>query len=491
MGWLILAAIVYFFYKVSVSGDASSRPSKNYNRSSYTSASYQKLPAPSKKLNEEQVFIENVELSAEQQDLFDKIEQSNEHFFITGKAGTGKSVLLQYLKYKSKKKLVVGAFTGIAALNVGGQTLNSLFRLPTDLIQPGNIELNGKVATLLRNIDTVVIDEISMVRVDMMEAIDLLLRKARGSETPFGGAQIVMFGDVYQLPPVVADRGLHEYFAHNYGGPYFFNAPVWKDTKLNIFELMHNFRQKDDEEFKGILNAIRVNEVGEEVINSLNLRCFNTVPTENVITVAPRNNTVDQINAERLAKLTTPLFEYKAEISGNLERSYFPTEEYLRLKKGAQVMLLKNDPEKRWVNGTVGTVDSLSSTEIRVKINGEIVYSIPKATWMKIEYYYDQETRTVEQRLLSSFTQFPLRLAWAFTIHKSQGKTYNSVVVNMEGGAFAHGQTYVALSRCVSLNGLYLTQPIKREDIIVDPLVINFMSQVKVEEVKLANPTSY
>jgi ATP-dependent exoDNAse (exonuclease V) alpha subunit len=204
------------------------------------------------------------------------------------------------------------------------------------------------------------------------------------------------------------------------------------------------------------------------------------VPTENVITVAPRNDTVDQINAERLAELKTPLFEYQAEISGNLERSYFPTEEYLRLKKGAQVMLLKNDSEQRWVNGTVGVIEYLSPTEIKVKIiikNGDVVYSIPKATWQRIEYYYDAETRDVEQRVLSSFTQFPIRLAWAFTIHKSQGKTYNSVVVNMEGGAFAHGQTYVALSRCVSLNGLYLTQPIKREDIIVDPLVISFMSR--------------
>jgi hypothetical protein len=293
---------------------------------------HQKPPTPSKKLNEDQIFIEQVKLSAEQQNLFNKIENSNENFFITGKAGTGKSVLLQYLKYKSKKKLIVGAFTGIAALNVGGQTLNSLFRLPTGLIQPENIHLNGKVAFLLKNIDIIVIDEVSMVRVDMMVAIDILLRKARRNEAPFGGVQIVMFGDVYQLPPVVADRGLHEYFAHNYGGPYFFNAPVWTDAKLNIFELTYNFRQKDDEEFKKILNAIRINEAGGEVLNSLNLRCFDTVPAENVITVAPRNDTVDQINAEKLAKLAAPIFEYKAEISGNLEQSYFPTEELEAIK---------------------------------------------------------------------------------------------------------------------------------------------------------------
>lgn len=482
MWWLILIGIIfYFIYQASKKGSSSSAAPKTYNNNY---SSYQKPRTPSKKLNEDQVYIDKITLSVEQQSLFERIENSNENFFITGKAGTGKSILLQYLKYRSNKKLVVGAFTGIAALNVGGQTLNSLFRLPTDLIQPNNVHLNGTVATLLRNIDTVVIDEISMVRVDMMEAIDILLRKARGNEIPFGGVQIVMFGDVYQLPPVVADRGLHEYFAHNYGGPYFFNAPVWAKAKLNIFELTHNFRQQEDVEFKAILNAIRVNEAGEDVLAALNLRTVTTVPKENVITVAPKNDTVNGINAERLAELKTPLFEYKAEITGNLERSYFPTEEYLRLKKGAQVMLLKNDPDKRWVNGTVGVIESLSSSEIRVRINGEIIYSIPKATWQKVEYYYDQETRTVEQRVLSSFTQFPLRLAWAFTIHKSQGKTYNSVVVNMEGGAFAHGQTYVALSRCVSLKGLYLTQPIKKEDTIVDPLVVSFMSQVTVEEAK-------
>lgn len=299
---------------------------------------------------------------------------------------------------------------------------------------------------------------------------------------------MVMFGDVYQLPPVVADTGLHEYFAHNYGGQYFFNAPAWNKTNLNIYELNHDFRQKDDEEFRAILNAIRVNAAGDEHLASLNLRHTSAIPTENVITVAPHNETANQINAERLAELKTPLFEYRAEITGNLERSSFPTEEYLRLKKGAQVMLLKNDPEKRWVNGTVGLIESLSESEIQVRINGEFVYSIPKATWSKIKYYYDAETRKIEQRILSSFTQFPLRLAWAFTIHKSQGKTYNSVVVNMEGGAFAHGQTYVALSRCVSLAGLYLTQPIRPEDIIVDPLVINFMNRINIEETGLDTP---
>lgn len=485
MGWLILIAIVAYVIYQSNKGSSSKT-----SRSNYSNSSYKKQSVVNKKLNEDQVFIDKITLSEEQQTLFDKIENSQDHFFITGKAGTGKSVLLQYLKFKSKKKVVVGAFTGVAALNVGGQTLNSLFELPTGFIDISQLRVSSRMATLMRHVDTVVIDEISMVRADMMGAIDVILQQARGNKIPFGGIQIVMFGDPYQLPPVVADEGLHEYFAHNHGGPYFFNADVWQKTKLHTYELSHIFRQQDDEGFKTILNAVRKNQIDDSLLSALNERYVESVPREGVITLATRNAVVDQINNNRLVQLNTPMHEYRAEISGNLERSAFPTEEFLRLKKGAQVMLLKNDPEKRWVNGTVGVIEDLSQFEIKVRINGEIVYSIPKVTWTKIRYFYNSETRKLEEEVLSSFTQFPLRLAWAFTIHKSQGKTYNSVVVNMEGGAFAHGQTYVALSRCTSLAGLYLTQPIVRDDIKLDPIVINFMEQIQVEKIEGDNSTT-
>ncbi|HEV7702309.1 MAG TPA: AAA family ATPase [Candidatus Paceibacterota bacterium] len=477
MGWLILTIIViYILYQVFKGGGSK-------NQSSHSG--YRRPPVVNKKLNEDLIFIENVKLSDEQEKLFSKIESSKDHFFITGKAGTGKSVLLQYLKYKSQKRLVVGAFTGVAALNVGGQTLHSLFELPTGFIDVTQLKVSNRVATLMRHVDMIVLDEVSMVRTDMMGAIDVLLRQARGNEIPFGGVQIVMFGDPYQLPPVVTDDALHQYFAHNHGGPYFFNAEVWQKTKLHTFELTHNFRQQDDEGFRNILNAVRKNQLNDDILFALNERCVSPIPTEGVITLATRNAVVDQINNHRLAQLDGTLYTYRADVAGNLERSAFPAEEFLRLKKGAQVMLLKNDPEKRWVNGTVGIVESLSQTEIKVRINGEIVYSIPQQTWKKIRYYYDTENRTIEEEVLSSFTQFPLRLAWAFTIHKSQGKTYNSVVVNMAGGAFAHGQTYVALSRCTSLAGLYLTQPIEREDIKIDPIVVNFMDQINIESIEL------
>jgi len=481
MGYVIfILVVIYIVYQISKSG---SRPISQPRYSNYN----YRPPVVSKKLNEEQIEIEKVILSDEQKNLFDRIENTQDHFFITGKAGTGKSVLLQYLKYKSKKRLVVGAFTGIAALNVGGQTLNSLFELPTGFIDLTQLRVGNRVATLMRHVDTVVIDEISMVRADMMGAIDVILRQARGNQTPFGGIQIVMFGDPYQLPPVVADEGLHEYFSDNHGGPYFFNVEVWEKVKLNVFELSHNFRQQGDEKFRDILNSVRKNKIEDSILATLNERCVATIPTEGVVTLATRNVVVDRINNNRLAELSGAIHEYKAEVSGHLERSAFPAEEFLKLKQGAQVMLLKNDPEKRWVNGTVGVVESLTPTEIKVKINGKITYSIPRASWTKIRYYYNSETKKIEEEVLSSFTQFPLRLAWAFTIHKSQGKTYNSVVVDMDGGAFAHGQTYVALSRCTSLAGLYLTQPINREDIKLDPVVINFMDQIKIEDIKLTD----
>ncbi|MEQ1561648.1 MAG: AAA family ATPase [Nitrospira sp.] len=476
MYWIILVIIV-----ILALSRFSKKSNKTYQAQRYPT--YKKLPTyVSKKLNEDRIFIENVKLSDEQEGLFNLIENSNDHFFITGKAGTGKSILLQYLKYKSKKKLVIGAFTGVASLNVGGQTLHSLFQLPTGFIDPRQLRVSSRVATLLRHVDTIVIDEVSMVRADMMGAIDVLLQQARGNKIPFGGIQMVMFGDLYQLPPVVADEALHEYFTHNHGGPYFFNADVWQKTKLRTFELSHIFRQQDDNQFKNILNAVRKNQIEDDLLFTLNERSTYPVPTEGVVTLATRNAVVDEINNKRLSELKTPLYTYTAEISGQLERSSYPTEEFLKLKKGAQVMLLKNDPEKRWVNGTVGTVESLTENEIKVRINGEIVYSISQATWSKIRYFYNSETRKIEEEIVSSFTQYPLRLAWAFTIHKSQGKTYNSVVVNMEGGAFAHGQTYVALSRCTSLSGLYLTQPIERDDIVLDPIVVTFMDQINTEK---------
>lgn len=467
MEWIILAVVIWGVYSI---GKRSGQKSKNTVKNTYSPNTQNNIKP---RLNEKKLDISNIILSSEQEALFNKIESSNAHIFITGKAGTGKSLLLQYFKQNSSKRFVVAAPTGVAALNVGAQTIHSLFRIPPAFIKKDSLPIDHKTATLLRNIDTVVIDEISMVRADLMDAIDYRLRQARANSLPFGGVQIIMFGDLFQLPPVVSDKELHKYFEDTQGGYFFFNADVWKNARFEIYELTQIFRQKD-EDFKTILNAIREGDINDGHLEHLNQRTTAVIPAEGVITLATTNSAVAEINNSRLSQLDGKMFEYRASISGNLEESSFPTEEVLRLKKGAQVMLLKNDRDKRWVNGTLGIVDSLTDAEVKVNIDG-IVYSLPRETWKKIRYYYDRSTNTVEEETVSSFTQFPLRLAWAVTIHKSQGQTFSTIAIDMGNGAFAHGQTYVALSRCTTLEGLYLIQPITREHIIVEPKIVSFM----------------
>ena len=466
MEWLIIGLVFW-----GIGSFFGSQKKKPNNYPSYVSKS---------QLNIKKVDLSDIKLSEEQQQLFNKLENSAGNIFITGKAGTGKSILLQYFKQNSQKKLVVVAPTGVAALNVGGQTIHSLFRIPPAFIAKDSLmPPDNKTAILFKNIDAVVIDEISMVRADLMDAIDYRLRQSRSSNLPFGGAQIVMFGDLYQLPPIVSDPELHKYFADNHGGYYFFNAHVWNNSLPKIYELKHIFRQKD-EVFKKILNDIRTKDLSEQVLSHLNSRSSVSIPVDGVVILATTNSSVSETNHNRLAQLDGKEYEYRAIISGNLEQSSFPTEEILHFKKGAQVMFLKNDKSKRWVNGTLGYVHSLSENEIKVSIDG-IVFPVLQETWKKIKYYYDREKHSVEEEVVSSFTQFPLRLAWAITIHKSQGQTYGAVAVDMGSGAFAHGQTYVALSRCKRLEGLYLKREIAREDIIVDSTVINFMRNANIE----------
>jgi len=473
MEWIVVFILVLAFSSLFNSKKDSTE------RSGFVKKDDMKL---NKKLNKEKEEIEKIKLGEEQKIVFERLENSTDNIFITGKAGTGKSVLLKYFKHKSSKRMVVVSFTGVAALNVGGQTINSLFKIPPQFIKKDSLKVNYRTATLLRNIDAVVIDEVSMVRADLMDAMDSLLRQARGNDLPFGGVQIITFGDLYQLSPIVSDPELHKYFVANHGGFYFFNAHVSDKDFFKIYELTTNFRQKD-KVFKKILNGIRDGSITNESLNKLNKRVSTDIPKEGVIFLTTTNQAVNEINHSRLAELRGKVHKYKATISGDLSPSAFPTEEILYLKKGAQVMLLRNDREKRWVNGTLGKIHSLSDNNIKVDIDG-FVYSIPQTTWNKIRYYYDSKAKTVEEEVMSSFIQFPLRLAWAVTVHKSQGQTYNFIAVDMGSGAFAHGQTYVALSRCTSLKGLYLTQKIKREDIIVDSEVIEFMKRAEILPIK-------
>lgn len=419
-------------------------------------------------------------LSKKQKQLYEEIEKTSSHIFVTGKAGTGKSVLLRYLKDHSKKRMIVVAPTGVAALVVGGQTIHSLFRLPLSCVLPNSQKVNPKTAQLLRSLDAIVIDEVSMVRADCMDAIDSLLRQARTTSLPFGGVQVILFGDIAQLPPVVADSALQAYFQDTYGGYFFYHANVWKKTTLVVKELDTVFRQKESV-FLAVLNAIREGRVDDLTLQFLNMRAHVPKPHQGFITLTLTNQTADKINQRHLQELSGNLKHYLADVSGAFEASSFPTQHDLTLKVGAQVMMLKNDMQRRWVNGTLATVYSLTPKSIAVKI-GESIYTIQPEVWEKIEYVYDTDRGSISEHITSTFTQFPIRLAWAITVHKSQGQTFERVVFDLENHAFAHGQIYVGLSRCKSMENLYLSREITARDILVDHSHTAFLMNCKVKE---------
>ena len=444
--------------------------------------------------------MDQVKLSIEQQNLFDYIEQSENNIFVTGRAGTGKSTLLSYLVENTQKNVAVCAPTGVAALNVGGVTIHSLFGFPFGILGEQDIarHLNRRTREVLAALDVLVIDEISMVNADLMDAISKSMGIARGRrKIPFGGAQLVMFGDPYQLSPVPGNNEERAYMAENYQSPWFFDAHVWREDSLERFELGEIFRQSD-EEFKQILNAIRVGEVKQEMLDRLNQAGNRFPPHDDVIRLATINASVDSTNRERMSRLTTKPKTFEAIFNASDESAFgktLPADPMLELKVGAQVMFIKNDDGKRtgegtlkrWVNGTIGhVVDMPSSGGVVVEVDGERL-DVGRSTWEKVRYEieeeFDEETGKVKEVLvtipLAEYQQIPLRPAWSVTIHKSQGQTYDEVVIDLGRGAFSPGQTYVALSRVRSLEGLYLTRAIKMSDVMVDKDVVRFMSAVK------------
>lgn len=418
--------------------------------------------------------IDDLTLSDEQEHVKALIEITHKNYFITGKAGTGKSTLLKALKNSLTKDHVIVAPTGVAALNVGGQTIHSLFKIPPKFNPENTLKVSSATKKLLAKVKTIIIDEISMVRADLMDAIDFVLREAKSSSEPFGGIQIVMFGDLYQLPPIINDASLQRFFQEHYSGHYFFNAHVWQEADFELLELDEIFRQ-DNEDFKSILNNIRIGNFQNEDLMKLNQRAaVKPADLSSIITIASTNKKVHEINEYNLNLIDDDVFEYQAEIDNEFDKSSFPTEELLKLKVGAQVMFLRNDPQKRWVNGSIGKIYALNYKEIQIELGDEI-HTVKKESWVKIRYFYDEKTNSIKEEELGSFTQFPLRLAWAITIHKSQGQTFDTVLIDLGWGAFTHGQTYVALSRCKSLEGLYLRRRISNRDIIVDPKIKEFM----------------
>lgn len=411
------------------------------------------------------------------------LNDSTRSVFITGKAGTGKSTLIQHFLKSTNKKCVVVAPTGVAALNIGGSTIHSFFRFPPKIMTAGMIKPDYERAGLFQAIEIMIIDEVSMVRADLMNAIDIALRKNRNKDIPFGGMQMVFVGDLFQLPPVVTDED-RDIIMNRFGGKFFFDAPVFGDFPYEFLELTKIFRQDESqEEFKNVLNKIRVNQAGYEEMVVLNKRTTkNTPPHNESLFLTTRRDMARDINRDELNKLSGQEVVIDGTLTGeyvemaekdlaDLERK-LPAPIELHLKVGAQAMTVRNDPGKKYVNGSIGVITSIIDDAIAIKIEDQSI-TIDRFTWSEMDYELDERGMIVS-KVKSSFTQFPLVLAYAMTIHKSQGKSFECVTVDVGSGAFAPGQVYVALSRSRSLEGLVLNNKIKDEDIFVDPRVAEY-----------------
>lgn len=423
-----------------------------------------------------QTTEDGIVLSEEQMGAIYRMENSMDNLFITGKAGTGKSIVLRHFVNTTKKNVAVLAPTGIAAINVKGVTIHSFFGLDTTVLDVKEITASPQQKEKLKTVSTIIIDEISMVRVDVFDAIDVILRQTHNNHLPFGGCQMIVFGDLYQLPPVVGrEASVRSFLLSRYSSIFFFGAPSYQQNPFATINLTQVYRQTNPL-FIELLNRIRVGDVDTTVLRELNRRCMPIPNKEKILYLTEKNENADKINKERMTQLPGQEFTYRAVITGDFGKaSQYPTDEFLNLKVGAQVMMLRNDPNKQWFNGTVGVVAALTSESIKVTIMNN-TYSVDRETWTKYDYEFNEDQQKLIKKEVGQFNQFPVRLAYAITIHKSQGKTYDSIILKYDSKAFAAGQTYVALSRCKTYEGLYLEKPLTLEDIKVNREVADFMS---------------
>ena len=394
---------------------------------------------------------------------YELIANTNSSFFLTGRAGTGKTTFLRKVQQLVDKQFITLAPTGVAAILAGGDTIHSFFGLPMDVCTPGTMGKmsEARILTLLHT-DTIIIDEVSMVRCDIIDAIDYTMRKTLRSSLPFGGKQVIFVGDMFQLPPVASRKEEKELLHDLYHTDdfFFYKADVIKRMRLVKIEFQKVYRQ-EDEQFLQILENVRLNKTTPENLMHLNGSvCQPTKEDGMVITLASINKTADTINQQRLAEIDSEEYTYEGTVMGKFEEKRFPVDMTLKLKVGAQVMFTRNDQQKRWANGTIGTVTKLSKDEIQVTTDGGMAYVVPNCSWESYSYEYDRESRKMKKELKGTFTQYPLRLAWAITVHKSQGMTFDKLYLDLSRGMFAAGQLYVALSRVRSLGGLFLSRPI-------------------------------
>ena len=424
------------------------------------------------------------------QDAIRIIQNTHQTLFLTGKAGTGKSTFLRYIAQTTKKKYIVLAPTGIAAINAGGSTLHSFFKLPFHPLLPNDtrytqrklkdtLKYNGEKRKILREVELIIIDEISMVRADIIDFIDKVLRVySRNIYQPFGGKQLLLVGDMYQLEPVLKEDE-RQLLKPYYPSTFFFDALVFKEMKLVSIELQKVYRQTDPT-FINILDSIRTTSVSIDQLSTLNKQVGKAIANDKnklAITLSGKRDTVDHINEQELSRLPGKPITLYGHIEGDFPESNLPTPIELYLKVGAQVLFIKNDKEKRWVNGTLGTIVSFSKEEPTIIVvrteKGEEV-NVEQEIWSNVIYSYNEKEQKIEEQEIGVYQQYPLKLAWAITIHKSQGLTFNNVNIDLTGGVFAGGQTYVALSRCTSLEGISLKYPIRKEDVFIRSEIVQF-----------------
>lgn len=421
----------------------------------------------------------------EQQLAYELVANTNSSFFLTGRAGTGKTTFLHNVQKLVGKQFITLAPTGVAAILAGGDTIHSFFGLPMEVCTPGTCgNMNETRILTLLHADTIIIDEVSMVRCDVMDAIDYTMRKALRNNMPFGGKQMIFVGDMFQLPPVVKQGPEKDLLKDLYRTEdfFFYKSDAIKRMRLVKIEFQKVYRQ-DDEHFLHILENVRMNKVTPEDIMHLNSRV--RVPSEEdgaVITLASINKTADQINLQKLEEIDAEEFVYEGTVDGTFEEKRFPVELKLRLKVGAQVMFTRNDQQKRWANGTLGKVTKLAKDEISVTLNNGETYVVPCCSWESYSYDYNKAERKMKKELTGTFTQYPLKLAWAITVHKSQGMTFDKLSLDLSRGMFAAGQLYVALSRVRSLEGLFLSKNVIPQYAHTSREVLTFASEYNNEQ---------